>query len=197
MATCNDLEKKELRELRKKADRTAAQQPRTLLPEPVGSNLLPAVAGDDQGKILGRDATTTGLELDIEQWREELAAPTDFSILKIFVDNTEIKDLEVHYPPGTIPSPVKLAVPVLYLGAHGLKEVRYEVSSDLDQNPRDSETLTFFYDTRDPNLGNQPAAVQLDPDLIANNKQVTPEYLSSHGDEVVLSVADPFTGGQV
>jgi len=191
MATCNDLEKKELRELRKKADRTAAQQPRTLLPEPVGSNLLPAVAGDDQGKILGRNAAATGLELEIEQWREELADPTDFSILRVFVDNAEVKDLEVHYPPGTIPSPVELAVPVLYLGAHGLKEVRYEVLSDWDLNPRDSQTLTFFYDTRDPDLGNQPAAVKLDADLIANNKQVTPDYLSSHNDEVVMSVDDP------
>ncbi|NWB31558.1 hypothetical protein [Pseudomonas gingeri] len=191
MSTCKDLERKELRELRQKSDRTAAQQPRTLLAEPVGANLLPEVAGDDQGKILGRNAAATGLELEIEQWPDETADPTDFNILKIFVDNNEIRDLEVHYPQGGVPSPVELAVPILYLGAHGLKEVRYEVSTDWDRNPRDSATLTFFYDTRDPNLGNQPEAVRLDADLIANNKQVTPEYLSSHNDEVVMEVDDP------
>jgi len=191
MATCNDLEKKELRELRKKADRTAAQQPRSLLPEPRGSNLLPEVAGDDQGKILGRYAAATGLELEIDQWDDETEGPGDFNILKVFVNNTEITALETHYPPAGIPSTVLLAVPVLYLGAHGLKSVRYEVSTRVDLNPRDSGVLTFFYDTRDPDLGNQPKPVQLDADLIANNKQVTPDYLSSHGDEVVLSVVDP------
>ncbi|MGY2285675.1 hypothetical protein [Pseudomonas gingeri] len=153
---------------------------------PIPTNTLPDVPGDDQTNVVPVSAQVNGLDFDIPLWLHAAEFVGEVDTVVAYLGNRPLGVFDFEGP--ITDDPVSITVKSALLQQHGDKEIRYTVTLD-GGNLAESDPVTVFVDTIDPNLNNQPEAIVLPTDLPGNT--ITPEYLSSHGDGITLTLPRP------
>lgn len=154
---------------------------------PIPTNTLDDVDGDDQINVVPVSAQLNGLSLDIPLWKNAADSPADVDTVIAYIGTRAVDIFD--FPGPITDDPVSITIKSSLLQQHGEKEIKYIVTLN-GENPAESDPPTIvFVDAIDPNLNNQPGAIGLPTDLPGNT--ITPEYLSSHGDGVTLTLPRP------
>ncbi|AMB84592.1 hypothetical protein AWM79_04395 [Pseudomonas agarici] len=153
---------------------------------PIPTNTLEDIVGDSQTNVVPVEAQVNGVDFDIPLWMHASDQLGEVDTVIAYIGTRPVGIFD--FPGPITDDPVSITVQSSLLQQHGEKEIRYIVTLN-GENPAESDPVTIFVDTVDPNLNNQPRAIELPADLPGNT--LTPEYLSSHGNGITLTIPRP------
>ncbi|WP_191487369.1 hypothetical protein [Pseudomonas sp. FEN] len=153
---------------------------------PIPTNTLEDVPGDSQTNVVPVEAQLNGLDLDIPLWPNSAEDGEEDTIVA-YIGTRPVGIFD--FPGPITDNPVSITIKSSLLQQHGEKDIKYIVTLNGQNTAESDPPLTVFVDAIDPNLNNQPAAIILPMDLPGNT--ITPEYLSSHGNGITLTIPRP------
>ncbi|MEH3828174.1 hypothetical protein [Enterobacter roggenkampii] len=133
------------------------------------------------GNLLPREYDINGMDVLIPEAADRLR-PGD--TVRVFFGETQVYEeilTDVNFPKTVHIEPVILLTP-------GLHKVRYEFERVSGGPTIPSDTIDIVIDRRQPGGGALPLALVF-PDNLAQTG-ITPDYLDSHGDQVIATVPD-------